>query len=395
MKIAIIRGENLNKFEMQSYEPLVSRYDITAYTTYNHRYDVETITFPVKKLHCLEEFTDYLPSPFKGGLNQMLHRPAYNSYMIGLEKELVDKDIAHVAETFNRYSYQAIKAKVKYGVKVVVTVWENIPFRPITRLPGVLDNNKIRSEVRDKADAFIAVSRRAKEALILEGVDEKKIHIIPVGVDINRFHPRKKDESLLSTLELQKETFIVLFVGRLVRAKGIFNLIYAAKLIDMDSRLNASQIRFLLVGGGPEKEKLKGMIERFNLTGNVHLLGQFSYQEIHKLYNIADVFILPSIPTERWQEQFGMVLVEAMASGCPVISTLSGSIPEVVGDAGILLQPDDYLALYEAIKELIINRELSRELGERARRRTKERFNPRKIAKQLDKLYSSILCSKR
>jgi len=391
VKIAIIRGQNLNRFEMQNYEPLVRKYSITAYVTYNHSFEIKRICLPLKKLHCPEEFTKHLPFPLRYPLRAITYKLGYNVHMFGLEKELRDKDIAHVAETSNGYSYQAIKAKERYGIKVVVTVWENIPFKPSAPLQGFLDNNRLRNEVRENADVFIAVTNRAKEALILEGVQKEKIHVIPVGVDLNRFKPRERDRTLLNNLGLNKNDFVVLFVGRLIRRKGIYDLIYAAKMILGDSALNNIPIKFLLAGDGPERDNIIKETERLQISKNVRLIGNIPYEKIHILHNLADIFVLPSRPTRTWQEQFGMVLVEAMASGNPVISTLSGSIPEVLGDAGILIQPNAPLSLYHKIKKLMLDKKLREDLREKARRRSEKEFDSRKIAEKIDDIYKGLI----
>ena len=391
MKIAIIRGQNLNKFEMQNYEPLARKYSITVYATYNHSFEIERINLPLKKLHCPEEFTKYLPFPLRYPLRAITYKLGYNIHMFGLGKELRNKDIAHVAETSNGYSYQAIKAKEKYGIKVVVTVWENIPFRPVAPLHGFLDNNRLRNKVRENADVFVAITNKAKEALISEGVPKEKIYVIPAGVDLNRFKPRGKDETLLNNLGLNENDFVILFIGRLIWRKGVYDLIYAAKMILGDSELNNIPIKFLLAGDGSEKDNIIKEAERLQISKNVRLIGNILYDEIHMLYNLADIFVLPSRPTEMWQEQFGMVLVEAMASGNTVISTLSGSIPEVVGGAGVLVQPNDPLSLYHKIKKLMLDKKLREELGEKARRRAKKEFDFIKIAEKIDNIYKELI----
>lgn len=390
MKIAIVRGENLNKFEIQNYEPLGNKYDITAYTTYNHRFEIDKIDIPVKKLHCPEEFTQHLPLPFRYCFDGVFYKLGYASYMFGLEKELKNMEIAHVAETFNGYSYQAIKAKEKHGTKVVVTVWENIPFRSIIPFPRFLDNDRLRNKVRENADVFIAITNRAKEALILEGVKEEKIHVTPIGVNLSRFKPRKKDKILLNKLGLNENDFVILFIGRLTWQKGIYDIIYAAKMILKDTELRNISTKFLFTGDGPEKENMKNVIKKLELSKNVKLIGTFPYHEIHKLYNLADIFVLPSIPAKGWQEQFGIVLVEAMASGVVAISTLSGSVPEVVNDAGILTQPNNPLSLYNEIKKLILNRELREELRKKARNRAEKEFDSEKIAIKIGKIYEDL-----
>jgi glycosyltransferase involved in cell wall biosynthesis len=127
------------------------------------------------------------------------------------------------------------------------------------------------------------------------------------------------------------------------------------------------------------------------LKKNVIIAGNFSYSEIPEIHNLADIFVLPSIPVKNWQEQFGMVLVEALASGKPVISTLCGSIPEVIGNAGILIQPNDPLSLYYAIKKLIIDEDLREKYSKLARTRAEDIFNPEKIALNLKREYEKLI----
>jgi glycosyltransferase involved in cell wall biosynthesis len=108
------------------------------------------------------------------------------------------------------------------------------------------------------------------------------------------------------------------------------------------------------------------------------------------IHNLADVFVLPSQPALRWQEQFGYVLVESMACGKPVLSTESGSIAEVVGNAGVLVPPNDYLALSRALERLIGSSSLRQELGTKARSRAEEMFDVRRVALQFKNHYENL-----
>ncbi|CUS78195.1 glycosyltransferase, partial [Candidatus Kryptobacter tengchongensis] len=117
----------------------------------------------------------------------------------------------------------------------------------------------------------------------------------------------------------------------------------------------------------------------------------FDYDEMPKYHNLADVFVLPSVPTQRWQEQFGMVLIESMACGKPVITTMSGSIPEVVEDKAILVQPFDFLELYKAMKKILIDEKLASEMGKKAREFVVQNYNAEDVAKKIEKIYESIL----
>ena len=250
MKIAIIRGASLNKFEMQSYEPLVKYFDVTAYYSKDHFADVTIINLPKEEVGSWE---CVLGSPLSKLMVFPLRLLGYREAMIGLVKALKSYDLVHTAETYNGYSYQAIKAKEKYGIKVVVTCWENIPF--FCEYPNM--RGHIKEKVREKADLFIAVTERAKEALIYEGVPEEKITVIPVGIDIKTFKPREKNEEYLKKFNLTKEDFVVLFIGRLVWEKGVYDLIYAAKRLSLDSELKHHSVKFIFVGKGPEEKKMQ------------------------------------------------------------------------------------------------------------------------------------------
>ncbi|MEK7773281.1 MAG: glycosyltransferase family 4 protein, partial [Deltaproteobacteria bacterium] len=109
------------------------------------------------------------------------------------------------------------------------------------------------------------------------------------------------------------------------------------------------------------------------------------------LYNIADVVVLPSYPAMTWQEQFGMVLVEAMACAKCVIGSATGSIPEVIGDAGMTFTPGNFFEFAERIASLMDDRGLAGEFGERGRRRAETLFDARRNAEELYGVYKNVL----
>lgn len=378
----------MNKFEMQSYEPLAKYFDITTYYSNDHFADVSIINLPKKELRALECI---FGCPLSRLMNYPLRLLGYREAMIGLVKELKSVDIAHTAETYNGYSYQAIKAKEKYGIKVVVTCWENIPF--FCEYPNM--RGHIKEKVRNNADLFIAVTERAKEALIYEGVPENKIVVTPVGIDINLFKSRERDDEKVKTyrkkFNLTEEDFVVLFIGRLVWAKGVFDLVYAAKRLLLDSELKHHSVKFVFVGKGAEEKKMQKLMKKLKIEESVKLAGSYPYTDIPYIHNLADVFVLPSIPVRDWQEQFGMVFAEALASGNPVIAGGSGSIPEVVGDAGILIQPNDPYSIYEEIKKLILDNDYREKHKKLARARAEKVFDPERIALRIKEEYEKLL----
>jgi glycosyltransferase involved in cell wall biosynthesis len=120
------------------------------------------------------------------------------------------------------------------------------------------------------------------------------------------------------------------------------------------------------------------------------MIDTIPYDEMPGVHNLADIFVLPSGFVRGWQEQFGMVLVESMASGRAVVSTLSGSIPEVVGDAGVLVQPEDPRALSDSLLEFVKSDQMRQEYGLRARIRAETVFDSRLVARQIGQVYEHL-----
>ena len=109
-----------------------------------------------------------------------------------------------------------------------------------------------------------------------------------------------------------------------------------------------------------------------------------------QVYNLADVCVLASIPTPTWQEQFGMVLIEAMACGVPVIGTHFGGIPWVIGNDGILVPPRDPTSLANAIQGLLEKKEVREDLSRRGRERVKKQFDRYVVARRISAVYDNV-----
>lgn len=378
MKIAILRGPYVNKFELQNYEPLAKKQQVTVFYPNNNFFDVSEIKLPKEKVTTYEsifgkKISDYLRIP--------LHFPfGYYHGIPGLEKKLKNFDIVHGAEAFYIFDRQIIKAKERYGCKAVFTVWENIPFAHES-MPFL---RKCKKEVLKKADLFVAISERTKIALMLEGVEEKRIVVIPAGLDLTRFQPGNKDKQLLKQLNISRRDFVVSFIGRFTYEKGIFELLNAFALLTK----KIDNLILFLVGEGPLKKKMTERIKRLNIEKKVRF-ASFPYKKMPNVHRLANVFVLPSIPLRGWQEQFGMVLIEAMASGIPIITTASGSIPEVVGDSALLIQPADTLAIYEAILKIYHNKNERQNLIKKGLARAKN-FDCNLIAKKLEEAYEKL-----
>jgi glycosyltransferase involved in cell wall biosynthesis len=378
--VAIVRGPNLNSWEMQGFVPLLSDFELVGFTSYGHNFDISGLPFPVRKLFSVQQL---LRARFLWGTLVRAWGGQYD--LVDLRRSLGGFEIVHTAETIYYCTYQAARAKQRSGFKLVVTVWENIPF--LYESKAVARSKRV---IFDSADLFLPVSNKSREALILEGAAPEKIRILSPGLDTEHFHPADKDFRLLKKFGCGLEDRIVLFVGNLSREKGIFDLVFAFRLL-LDRLGEAFPVKLLFAGKGRDADKLVSTIRRLHLESRTRLVGSYSYEQMPSIHNLADVFVLASIPTPTWQEQFGYVLAESMACGKAVVSTTSGSIPEVVADAGLLVPPNDFVSLASAIERLLTDDTQRAELGRRGRSQATARFDARNVALQLKAHYKSLL----
>ncbi|MHA1268777.1 MAG: glycosyltransferase family 4 protein [Candidatus Helarchaeota archaeon] len=374
MKVGIIRGPFLNKWEMQTFEFLPNyEIDVVGIAPKEHFYNIQSINFPIILTHQLGYFNRI---PYLKLLIQEQFGLDY--YLMDFKKITKDMDLLHTAETFHIFTNQALKT----GKPTIITTWENIPFNGYKK--PFLKNIKYSFE---KANHFIAITNLSKKVLIIEGVSENKISVIPCGVDVEKFKPKSKNSKLYKLLNIPETSKIILFVGRLVWEKGIYCLIYAFN----DLLKKYKNLILIIAGNGPERNKIKSLIIRLGIQKNIKLIRNVPYDIMPELHNLADIMCVPSIPTPSWMEQFGFVFVEAMACGTPVVSTFSGSIPEVVNHnySGILVNPMDIDDLYNGIERLLTDN--LEEWGKRAREYVVKKFNSKLIAKDIADLYKKFI----
>jgi hypothetical protein len=168
MKVAVVRGKFLNKYEMQFFEPLADTFDITAFGSLTSFHD--DFRFPVVKLPSPMDLPDF---PYKMPVLNRLFIDAH--YLLGLEGKLKGFDLVHTAETYFRYTQQCLNAKKKgYVKRVIATVLENIPFNN----EGIAGRRGYKTRARRELDHIIALTNKTKTALLLEGADTKKITVI-------------------------------------------------------------------------------------------------------------------------------------------------------------------------------------------------------------------------
>jgi len=161
--------------------------------------------------------------------------------------------------------------------------------------------------------------------------------LLPLGVDVDRFRPVAR--------AAPTGTLRVGFVGRLIHHKGVDVLLRAAAL---DERLLVD-----VFGAGPESGDLAELADRLGVQDRVTMHGFVAEDQVPEVYRRFDVLAVPSVPLAGWIEQFGRVVVEAQASGVPVVASASGALPDVVGDDGLLVPPNDSVALGDALRRFL------------------------------------------
>jgi rhamnosyl/mannosyltransferase len=207
-----------------------------------------------------------------------------------------------------------------------------------------------------------------------------KIEIIPYGIDVVRFE--NVDEIEVARIKKRYGNAIVLFVGRLCYYKGLTYLVESSK------EVNA---KFLLIGNGPYRSEIEDRIKRDNLEAKIVLLGEVSEDELPYYYHAADVLVLPS--THR-SEAFGIVLLEGMACGLPLITTELGtgtSFVNIHNHTGLVVPPCDSKALKEALNRILNNKELNLKFAQNAKERVKNEFSKEKMVESFKNLYYRIL----
>jgi glycosyltransferase involved in cell wall biosynthesis len=323
-RVLVLRGHNANPWDLRPWELLGDEFDVSVLVTGSNRYDLEDLGVPVVQGRALR---DRLPS---GRIGELASRVPGDRYR-DLERHLAGVDLVHSAEVGVWFSGQPAELKERLGFKLVLTVWETIPFRDSFR---AFRGRRYRREALEHADLFLAATERARRCLLVEGADEERIEVSYPGVDTERFRA--------AAVESPGEHLVV-SPGRLVWEKGHYDLLRALATLPDPPRA-------LLVGDGPERARLLRYADELGLGGRVETRA-VPYAEMPAVFAQASCVVLGSLPTPQWEEQFGMVLAEAMAAGAPILASSSGAIPEVLGPNAPLFAPGDWLELARLLRE--------------------------------------------
>lgn len=212
------------------------------------------------------------------------------------------------------------------------------------------------------------------------GINLEKTFVITRGVDINIFKPREAKNSLKAELGITPEDTVVLYVGRLDKGKGVEYLLQAARYIISQY----TNLKFLIVGDG----SLRSTYEKLAEPRTDQILFTGFRVDIPDLMNISDMLVLPSL-----SEGAANVVMEASASGLPVIASEVGEVPKIIEDSrtGILVKPYDVTGIVNAIRTLVENPALAQEMRKAGRKRMEERYSLDVICLKIEYAYKRII----
>lgn len=247
----------------------------------------------------------------------------------------------------------------------------------------VSNGNNVYKKLFFNGDLFLPISDYWKRKLIRLGCNEKKIIVHRMGINLEKFKfsERRKQSG---------EPIKILTIGRLVEKKGHEYAIQAiAKIIK-----KYKNIEYIIAGDGPFRSKLEDLISELGIESYIKFLGAVEPNEVLKLYQQAHIFTLPSITARNGdQEGIPVVLMEAQATGLPIISTYHTGIPEVVvdGKSGFLVPERDVDALAERLEYLIEHPEIWPEMGKAGRKFVEEHYDINKLNNRLVEIYQKLL----
>ena len=204
---------------------------------------------------------------------------------------------------------------------------------------------------------------------------------IGYGVDPDEYCP---DPYRNERLRKYKGRRVLLSVSRLTRSKGIELVLLALKqLISQHQKLD-----YIVIGDGPEKERLHDLVQTLGIQQRVTFLGNLSHREVMEYMGLCEVFCLPS-----WQETFGLVYVEAMLHGKPVVGCRGQGIDGLIveGESGLLAEPRDVRSLINALEFLLDNNDVARRIGEEGRKLVLENYTWEASARKCMKVYEEVL----
>lgn len=302
-------------------------------------------------------------------------------YIRSLENKKLDLIHCH----FSLDGIYALNLANKKNIPLITTLHGfDVTTKPykwlFSRSPTYIKYFFAQRELKNSGNKFLCVSEFIYKSAINNGFNEEDLIKHYIGIDLNKYKIRDKNE----------EQRIILHVARLVEKKGTSTLISAISSIIK----KIGDYKLVIIGEGPLQPQLIAQTKALGLENNIVFLGAQSHNEVMQWMRKASMLVLPSITAKNGDaEGLGMVLLEAAATGVPVIGTKHGGIPEVVQDSfnGFLVNEKDPGMLSERILYLINNEDIRNRMGIKAREIASHNFNINTQTEKLEVIYQKLI----
>jgi len=280
--------------------------------------------------------------------------------------------IVHIdEEPYNVATWQAMRLAKTHGAKALFFTWQNLH----RRYPPPF--NLIESYNLRHANYAIAGNSEAVKVLRAKGY-RGPVRVIPqFGVDPEKFKVQS------SKFKVANSQFAIGYVGRLVEEKGVDVLLRAVAGLGGDWQLR-------ILGSGPQRAGLENLATELGIAERVGFEEPIPSTQMPGYYHQLDALVLPSLTRPNWKEQFGRVLIEAMACGVPVVGSDSGEIPNVIGEAGLVFAEGDERALRARLSQLMADPALREELARRGRERVLAHYTQAQVAAKTYQVYCEL-----
>jgi L-malate glycosyltransferase len=269
--------------------------------------------------------------------------------------------------------------------KMLFFTWWNLPYEtkfPLSQLERYNLNNSSGIVVGNQ-DGFTVLRDRGYTG---------PMRVMPqLGIDEQLFQAQPQPE-IAAQLGIQPQDFVIGFVGRFIPEKGLKTLFQAA------AKLENQSWKMLLLGRGPMQAELQALAAELGFADRLTQVESVPHADVYRYINLMSCLTLPSETTydfktltaAGWKEQFGHVLIEAMACRVPVIGSDSGEIPNVIGEAGLIFPEGDVAQLTDRLNQLLTNPDYAQEIGQKGYQRAMEKYTNCTLAKDLLEFYRSI-----
>ncbi len=346
-----------------------------AATLFNHKVESDSSVFDLPNCKFISM------KAFKSG-NEVLYYYT-PKHLFGLMKVL-KPDLIHVEQGDNAFSYfQCIffSKLLRLKTRNIFFTWVN--WRQNFSLKYKIFWSWVEKFNLKNSNGALVGNVDAEKILRDKGFNNKICVLPQLGVDMTIFQPAKKQDTEVNREEIKT----IGFIGRLVEEKGIF------VLLDAFANISKKYLNWRLVylGNGPCDNEIANRICTKKLEQQVFIQKTIPHDQVATFIRDLDIMVLPSFDTDGWREQFGHVLIEAMACKVPIIGSDAGEIPNIISDVGLVFKQRDTQSLQDVLERLMSDESLRRELGSKGYNRVIERYSHQAIADETYKFWVDVM----